>query len=136
MYISKIHFRLYLSDYTLDKEGNLLIHSENTYKYFIFKDDNIYEVDINDSSYSICDEVIYESYLNESKMNYRTYMLYMEEYLNKCKDLDTVYYSNKENDLDLKYNSKDFNIIMNISNGLLSYLYLNNYSIREIKLIK
>jgi hypothetical protein len=52
----------------------------------------------------------------------------MNEYLNKCEDLEVAYYSNKENDLDLKYNSKDFNIVMNISNGLLSYLYINNYN--------
>ena len=29
----------------------------------------------------------------------------MNEYLNKCKDLEVAYYSNKENDLDLKYNT-------------------------------
>ena len=39
-----------------------------------------------------------------------------------------AYYSNKENDLDLKYNSMEFNIVMNISNGLLSYLSINNYN--------
>ena len=84
---------------------------------------------MDDNSYSVCDEVLYKAVINESKLNYRTYMNYMNEYLNKCKDLEVAYYSNKENDLDLKYNSKDFNIVMNISNGLLSYLYINNYTI-------
>lgn len=112
----------------LDKDGNLLIHNEDEYKYYIFKDDVIYEVDMDDNSYSVCDEVLYKAVINESKLNYRTYMNLMNEYLNKCKDLEVAYYSNKENDLDLKYNSKDFNIVMNISNGLLSYLYINNYN--------
>lgn len=112
----------------LDKDGNLLIHNEDEYKYYIFKDDVIYEVDMDDNSYSVCDEVLYKAVINESKLNYRTYMNLMNEYLNKCKDLEVAYYSNKENDLDLKYNSKEFNIIMNISNGLLSYLYINNYN--------
>ena len=112
----------------LDKDGNLLIHNEDEYKYYIFKDDIIYEVDMDDNSYSVCDEVLYKAVINESKLNYRTYMNLMNEYLNKCKDLEVAYYSNKENDLDLKYNSKEFNIVMNISNGLLSYLYINNYN--------
>ena len=112
----------------LDKDGNLLIHNEDEFKYFIFKDEVIYEVDMDDNSYSICDEVLYQAVINESKLNYRTYISFMNEYLNKCKELDTAYYSNKENDLDLKYNSKEFNIVMNISNGLLSYLYINNYT--------
>ena len=112
----------------LDKDGNLLIHNEDEYKYYIFKDDVIYEVDMDDNSYSVCDEVLYKAVINESKLNYRTYMNLMNEYLNKCKDLEVAYYSNKENDLDLKYNSKEFNIVMNISNGLLSYLYINNYN--------
>lgn len=112
----------------LDKDGNLLIHNEDEYKYYIFKDDIIYEVDMDDNSYSVCDEVLYKAVINESKLNYRTYMNLMNEYLNKCKDLEVTYYSNKENDLDLKYNSKEFNIVMNISNGLLSYLSINNYN--------
>ena len=112
----------------LDKDGNLLIHNEDEFKYYIFKDEVIYEVDMDDNSYSVCDEVLYQAVINESKLNYRTYISFMNEYLNKCKELDTIYYSNKENDLDLKYNSKEFNIVMNISNGLLSYLYINNYT--------
>lgn len=112
----------------LDKDGNLLIHNEDEFKYYIFKDEVIYEVDMDDNSYSVCDEVLYQAVINESKLNYRTYISFMNEYLNKCKELDTIYYSNKENDLDLKYNSKEFNIVMNVSNGLLSYLYINNYT--------